>query len=243
LGERWNGTSWSLQTTLNPAPPKTSAELSDVACSSSSACLAVGYDNANGRGLAESWNGSKWVVQSDEAGRHLKAVSCGASEKCWVLATNSKGSAVTEYWEGSHSEVEVAPATPSGGSSVTLNGISCTAITTCTAVGSYLKEGNTKPLIERFSGSEWSLQSPATTSSASLKDVSCVSSSECVAIGYGEGKLIAERWNGTTWSALSAPPNPASEYAAYTTLNHLSCVSAGACMAIGAYDTNQKGLS
>ncbi len=240
LAERWNGTSWSLQTTPNPAPPKTNAELSDVACSSASACLAVGYDNANGRSLGEFWNGSKWVAGTSVSGRRLKAVSCGAPSVCWVLATNSDGSAATEYWEGQIWEGAPKPAVPSGGSSVTLNSISCTAAMTCTAVGSYVKEGKTLPLIERLSSFNWSVQNAATTSSASLKDVSCVSASECVAIGFGEGKLIAERWNGTTWSVLSAPPNPASKYASSTTLTDLSCTSSSACMAIGFYYKDGK---
>ncbi len=242
LAERWNGTSWSPQTTLNPAPPKTSVEFTDVACRSATACLAVGYDNANGRGLGERWNGSQWVtgIGSLPSGRRPKAVSCGTVTTCWALATNSDGSATTESWEGQYWEGDYEPVIPSGGSAVTLNGISCTAATTCTAVGSYVKAGKTLPLVERLKEYEWSLQSAATTSSASLKDVSCVSASECVAIGYGEGKLIAERWNGTAWSVLPAPPNPSSKYPTSTTLTDLSCASSSSCMAIGYYYIDGK---
>jgi YD repeat-containing protein len=242
VGERWNGTSWSLQSTPNPTPPKTNAELTDVACSSATACLAVGYDNANGRGLAEFWNGTTWTQKSGSAGRRQKAVACGAPEKCWVLATTSSGLSRAELWEGgSWEEVEAAPATPTGGSSVTLNAISCTAALTCTAVGSYVKESKTLPLIERLNNYSFSVQTPTTTTTSSLKDVSCVSATECVAIGSGGGKLFAERWNGTSWTTTAAPPNPAPYMPTYTTLTDLSCASSTSCVAIGSFTPDKEG--
>ena len=43
LAERWNGTSWTIQSTPNPTGAKGSS-LSGVSCTSASACTAVGYD-------------------------------------------------------------------------------------------------------------------------------------------------------------------------------------------------------
>src|SRR5215831_1154613 len=51
LAERWNGTSWQIQSA--PSPP--GAFLSGVACTSSTACTAVGGSNAGT--LAERWDG------------------------------------------------------------------------------------------------------------------------------------------------------------------------------------------
>ena len=42
LGERWNGTEWTIQSTLNQTGA-TESELSGVSCSSSTVCHAVGY--------------------------------------------------------------------------------------------------------------------------------------------------------------------------------------------------------
>ena len=59
LAERWDGTSWAVQTTPNP-PGATGISLSGVSCASARACTAVGaYEDSAGDGLsfAERWTG------------------------------------------------------------------------------------------------------------------------------------------------------------------------------------------
>jgi hypothetical protein len=58
LAERWNGTTWSIQTTPNPTGGSGST-LDGVSCASAKACTAVGgYNNGTtGVTLAERWNG------------------------------------------------------------------------------------------------------------------------------------------------------------------------------------------
>ncbi len=65
LVERWNGTRWSVQATPNPARSAASV-LQNVACSSSSSCMAVGdwINGARTVTLAESWNGVEWTVET-----------------------------------------------------------------------------------------------------------------------------------------------------------------------------------
>lgn len=65
FAEQWDGTSWSLQRTANPAGA-TFASLTGVSCISGSACTAVGYSStlATSKTLAERWNGTSWMVQS-----------------------------------------------------------------------------------------------------------------------------------------------------------------------------------
>jgi hypothetical protein len=58
LAERWNGTSWAIQSTPNPA----GATLNSVSCTSATACTAVGANSA-GFPLAERWNGTNWTIQ------------------------------------------------------------------------------------------------------------------------------------------------------------------------------------
>jgi hypothetical protein len=60
LAERWNGASWKIQATPNPAGAKGS-DLYGVSCAGANACLAVGYyTNAAGKDvmLAERWSGA-----------------------------------------------------------------------------------------------------------------------------------------------------------------------------------------
>ena len=63
LAERWNGTSWAIQSTPNPRSGP--AQLNGVSCVSASACTAVGdYGPCGPRGaLAERWNGTSWAIQ------------------------------------------------------------------------------------------------------------------------------------------------------------------------------------
>ena len=65
LAERWNGTSWTIESTPNAAGT-TSSFLSAVSCSAATACTAVGVDFKGGISftLAERWNGSSWRIQS-----------------------------------------------------------------------------------------------------------------------------------------------------------------------------------
>jgi hypothetical protein len=127
---------------------------------------------------------------------------------------------------------------------VVLSSISCAAKYTCTAVGSYLKEGKTKALAERYNEESgvWSVQTSATSAGeAVLKDVSCPSAGECIAVGR-EGsaanpKPLAERWNGSSWSVLTVPAPPGGTY---SSLSKVSCISTS-CMATGTISITEGG--
>jgi hypothetical protein len=66
LTERWDGTSWAVQSVPRP-PGAIRSALSAISCTAASACTAVG-DYINGSGtsvpLAERWDGNAWTVQS-----------------------------------------------------------------------------------------------------------------------------------------------------------------------------------
>jgi hypothetical protein len=65
LAEKWNGTKWNLQPSVNPSG--LARVLSSVSCPSSTDCESVGFhDNSSdvGKTLAEVWNGTSWSVQT-----------------------------------------------------------------------------------------------------------------------------------------------------------------------------------
>jgi len=100
LAERWNGTSWAVQTTPNPSGAKNSY-LRSVSCASSTVCTAAGeYVNSSGTtvSLAERWNGTEWTIQttpspSGAKESNLQAASCISSGACTSVGayTNSQG--------------------------------------------------------------------------------------------------------------------------------------------------------
>jgi hypothetical protein len=126
--------------------------------------------------------------------------------------------------------------TPSGGSSIVLNGVSCTRPSACIAVGSYVNgSGTTVTLGEAWNGMSWSViptANPPGATSSGLNGVSCTAANACTAVGtYVESGLtrtLAESWNGTSWS-IQTTPNPALPAA----LDGVSCIAAGRCEAVG----------
>jgi hypothetical protein len=89
LVERWNGTTWAIQTTPNPTGSLATV-FEDVSCSTATSCVGVGdYVNSSNVlvTLAEAWNGTAWTVQStpNPAGstaNQLMAVSCVSASAC-----------------------------------------------------------------------------------------------------------------------------------------------------------------
>jgi hypothetical protein len=128
-----------------------------------------------------------------------------------------------------------------------LFGVSCPSETACVGVGSSVGgSGTGVSLAERWDGTSWSTlptPNPPGAAASALVSVSCTSSSACVAVGVyvdssGAQYLLAELWNGSTWSLQSVPEPPGSSQTPFFTapfFNAVSCSSASSCMAVGGY--------
>ncbi len=111
LAEYWDGTSWSLQATPDPAGAGVSV-LKGVSCPAAGFCAAVGrYQNAAGKHvtLAETWNGTAWSIQpapSPAGARrsYLWAVSCASPTACTATGSYETASrrhvTLAEAWNG-----------------------------------------------------------------------------------------------------------------------------------------------
>lgn len=98
LTERWNGSSWLVVASPNPAK-EGDAKLRSVSCLSGSSCIAVGlldYPSSSGTQeemtLAESWNGSEWSLQAspNKAGNlfsSLVGISCSSPVACTAVGS------------------------------------------------------------------------------------------------------------------------------------------------------------
>jgi hypothetical protein len=249
LGESWNGTVWTVQEASVPTGAK-GATLWSLACTSSTACTAVGYfNNSSGVAvpLAESWNGTSWSVQEPPSPTgakeaYLTGVSCTASTACTAVGyfDNSAGKVVpmAESWNGTSWTVQEPPS-PAEAKKAALQDVSCTSSTACIATGYFESSaGKFLSLAESWNGTSWTVQEPPNPTGAersSLEGVSCTSSTACRAVGYFENSSkkwvpLAESWNGTSWTAQE-PPNPTG--ATEAVLEGVSCTSATACAAMG----------
>ncbi len=250
LAEAWNGSSWSIQTTPNPSGAQAS-ELTNVACTSASACTAVGYwigSPYSQNALVEVWNGTSWSIQtiaapSGSQATALYGVAC-TSAACTIvgayLDSSSNVLTLAEAWNGSSWSVETTP-NPSGAQGSLLNGVSCTSASVCTAVGDYAdSSGNQNTFAEAWNGTAWSIETtPDPTGGVmnTLTGVSCTSAIACTAVGSYIASPqftvpLAEAWNGTSWS-IQPVPVPAG---APGSLSGVAC-TAGGCTAAGSYVT------
>jgi hypothetical protein len=200
LAERWNGTAWSVQPTPNPAGAE-SSYLNAVSCTAPTACTAAGqYYNSSGTlvTLAERWNGTAWAIQPtpNPAGAtftQLNGVSCATSTACTAVGgyvTSSGSGVLAEYWNGSGWSIQPTP-NPSGGTDESLEAVSCSAPTACTAAGTYSNaSGTSLTLAEVWNGTSWTIQATPNRTAAGgvangqLDAVSCSTSTACTAAGY-----------------------------------------------------------
>jgi hypothetical protein len=138
FADRWNGTSWLLQSV--PAPSGAiSSGLEGVSCSSSAMCMAVGSQrNATGvvAPLTEWWNGSSWAIQATPAVGEvvLTGVSCVSSTACSAVGSTQPSGAPSLMLRWNGVEWQKQPS-PEGAVSTSLASVFCSARTTCIAVG------------------------------------------------------------------------------------------------------------
>jgi hypothetical protein len=230
---------WSTQTTPNPSPPVDNNRFEGVSCPSSTVCVGVGSEGTFGKGFVERWNGSEWKL-TNTVSTQLKGISCPTTTYCIAIAKNANNAWQMKWLEGLGAWEMVAktPPTPSGGTEVKLNGVSCTAETACTAVGSYMVGSEYKTLAFRWNGTSWSQQTTPNplegNASEAMLGVSCSSASFCLAVGKAASKPYAETWTGGTEWTRTSLINPTGSVSA--TLQSVSCTSSESCMAAGSYN-------
>jgi hypothetical protein len=199
LIETLSGGQWHA--TVIPATHRTSEKyLGAVTCVATSSCVAVGTfgTGTSMSGVAATLAGQRWTTKElplpDNArgiGRFgLGSIWCQSVRSC--VATGTYGSAAggsdplaEVLSDGTWTSVAL-PTPPAPDQQSFLNGLSCTSITSCVAVGS--SDGT--PLVESLSGTTWtssSMSMPPEDTSVLLESVSCPTPDSCVAVGSGTG--------------------------------------------------------
>ena len=200
LIEHWTGSSWGIQSMTLPSGT-INATLSDVSCTSTTACTAVGTYTTSTRtsALIERYNGTSWTFQTDGRSRpapsqlELDGVSCTTSTACVAVGNYTDSSAVqhalAEHWNGTAwSQRTVAgPERRDQRGPVrrlllhdqSAPAASPSAATPTAAASSSPRPPATTARPGRCSRS----RGPAISSNATLNGVSCTSSTFCLAVG------------------------------------------------------------
>jgi len=240
LGERWNGTGWTMMSAISPVGAAES-QLNGVACPTTSRCVAVGTAGPT-RGvnstIAERWGGAAWRLQPMPSvpGSSLNAVSCASPTDCEAVGGSRSGT-LAERWDGQAWVVQPTPhsAVPPGSG---LNGVECTSSSNCLAVGAAAtSSGGALPLTERWNGTKWAvIPSPRPKGSVMtfLGGISCTSAVACTVVGEqhsvsGNVRTVAERWNGVKWH-IQVTANPVG---VDSSLSGVSCTGSASCIAVG----------
>jgi hypothetical protein len=244
FAERWNGTSWALQSPVN----RSGGSLNSVSCAKSTECVAVG-DYVEGTTvvpLAERWNGTSWAQQTtpDPKGSgwtELRSVSCTSSTACTAVGfteTSGTQKPFAERWNGTEWSV-LSTITPTGTLFAELAGVSCYAASECVAVGWYeTSTSSAKTVIESL-GPVFTVQQNSANSNKAytrLEGVSCPSG-ECLPVGAaGPEEPYSEHWiglEGEEWASIATPSEPSSER---DELRSVSCPAVAECVAVGGYN-------
>lgn len=142
LVEAWDGTTWSFIPSPNvPFVQADDNQLTEVSCSSSVACTAVGtfyiqpYDFNKEAELMETWNGTAWSItpspDPSPTGNHMTGVSCSRPTRCVAVGWTGLPAVPLIYlWDGTTWTTSTSSA-----NNAALFSVSCIRAYRCMAVG------------------------------------------------------------------------------------------------------------
>jgi hypothetical protein len=202
IAETFDGTSWTLDATLNP---EGSPALLGISCTSSSFCIAVGYNatSESTDSLAETFDGTSWTlspsVNDASTDTQLQSVSCTSSSFCMAVGYDANYLTVAETFDGTSWTLD-SPQNPGAeGGTNELLGVSCASSSLCLAVGWFVTDV----------GPDWQTLAEAWTPSSALPMLTITASSTSMSYGSTPPTITAGYSgfvNGDTASSLTTQP-------------------------------------
>lgn len=253
----WSSRAQTARTSWTVVPVAGAAsytEMASVSCASSRVCEAVGArygGSTTSRPYAASWNGTGWTsgyapMPNGAAAAELTSLSCPTTSYCAAVGRSRGGDGayapLLEEWTSGAWHVGSLPAEEPPLPDVALSSISCSSATSCLVVG---EEASNPFGLETFTalayqwnGTQWSriTAAPGAGTQTNLESVSCSAPDACTAVGdagASNASAIAERWDGSAWTA-ERPPAPTGFLKGHSSfLSGVSCPSRSLCVAVG----------
>jgi hypothetical protein len=203
-------------------------ELSGVAAASPAHAWAVGGSFVHASlPLIFVWNGTAWrrapaPLPSGAAGGTLISVRAFSATDVtavgtWFSAT-AMGGPLIEHWDGHRWTASTAP-NPSGcqGSFTSTAAVPGSPVRFAVGFCAGADGTSNQALIERSSGSGWSIVPGNAPAGSSLQSVTPVSATAMWAVGStttmtGAERTLAERWDGSKWSVVPTPDPSANDW-------------------------------
>ncbi len=199
---KWNGTKWSKMASPDSGTANDNI-LSGVSCSTTSFCMAAGYNYDIGPTqltLVLKWNGTKWTtVSSPDQGAQdsgLVGVSCPTTKFCMATGDSYSGDYQTLAlkWNGTKWALVSSPNSTYN----YLEGVSCPTASFCMTTGQTFNGGVGHVIMLKWNGTKWAkVSSPDVgTAESYLNELSCASATYCLAAGwYGPvSHALTEKW-------------------------------------------------
>jgi len=243
LIERWDGTSWKVVPSADPAAGASPTDTLDgVVATAPSNAWAVGFyekTTTSFRTLIEHWNGVRWAaVSSPNSGNGentLAAAAARTTADIWAVGYRQGAFArrtLIEHWNGK--KWSIVPSPNVGRGDNFLFGVAAVSATQAWAVGSDSRSfGQT--LAMRWNGSRWSVVPTPNPGQGDrfLLAVAAPTARSALAVGSdlngATTRTLAQRWAGSAWS-LTPSPSPGRDY---NSLQAVAATSAGNAWAAG----------
>jgi hypothetical protein len=257
LAERWDGSTWTIVSTPNPAAP--TVQLNAVSCAAADSCMTVGYFVSGSivQSLAERWDGTSWTIVDtprppSSFWAELLGVSCVASSDCTAVGgfikngINSQEQPLAEHWNGSSWQLQHTPK-PTAENGSGLTSVSCAASTACEASGDYTVGDVVQEVFAmEWDGTRWTGQRQPNPNGGQNSEVfvSCSNAAGCTGVGTwvdlgGHTRGLAERWNGAAWTRQGTSDPSGSQF---TVFSGVSCPTDTICAAVGDWSSNTNGF-
>jgi hypothetical protein len=228
--------------------PGISGGLYSISCVAPSTCVAVGTGGLGAAPLSvvATRGGNGWSVAQPRAtgvpGERLASIACTSAVHCIAVGYDGDSatgprSAIARRWDGNEWSA-LTPDVPDDAASSSLNKVACESALNCVAVG-FVDDAShaRRAIVERWTGTQWSIVPSPSVARLVLDDVSCPVSSACMVVGYQvatdaePSRPFTATLEGETWS-IHPTPSLQAGLESETVIN-VSCVAADACVAIG----------
>jgi hypothetical protein len=231
LGMHWNGTAWSVSTSLASAlSGQLGVGVADI--SPTDAYAIGGHLGSAHTGLVAQWNGSTWTrltvpqPKNNNLGSDLNDISADSANDVWIvgnylLEVNPSDYANETYslhWNGSAWSIVPMPLEPGTNPNFeyAFSSIKANSPTDVWAVGESFNAAvytSGQTLIEHYNGTKWSIvPSPSPGTNATLAGVTTSNAANNVwAVGYymptgsSTWQTLTLNWNGSTWNTVASP--------------------------------------
>jgi hypothetical protein len=242
MTQRFNGTSWSIVSSVNASATGYS-QLNRVDATSTSNVWAIGS-------LVERYNGTNWVAMSSPAGVALRGLDVVSPSEVWVAGYAGSAATVSQWKNGIWTTRYTQAST--GRHLTVFESIAVDAAGKVWAVGwdrDYNAPGRpVSSLVVHFNGTSWTREtSPNPLNRNTLNDVVALANGEVFAVGVAQDtsgggitprSLMLRRQAGT-WSSLTVPPG---EAGSQDQLLSVAAVSSSSVWSVGYYHSPSSGL-